>query len=197
VLNWLLKVDTDLFLYLNNINSNLLDSFMLFISYNMIPGLIIIGIFLYLIIKEYKKKFIFPFIFILITFGLADSISSKLFKDNFKRLRPMHEPQIMKSVHTAKQGRGGGKYGFVSSHATNTFAICAFIFMFFRRKHPKFILLFVYAGIVSYSRIYLGKHYPLDIICGAMLGLCIAYMTFSVYLYLESNLIKPSQDRLQ
>jgi undecaprenyl-diphosphatase len=193
MLSLLLKLDTDLFLFLNGINSDLMDSFMLFISYSAIPALFIIALFFYIGIKEYKKKVIVPFILLLVTFGLADSISTKGFKDNFKRLRPMHEPQIMKIVHTAKQGRGGGKYGFVSSHATNTFALCFFIFLLFRKKYPKLILLLGYAALVSYSRIYLGKHYPLDIICGAVLGIFIALIIFQFWSYVESNWLKLSQ----
>lgn len=196
MIDWILKLDTDLFLFLNHLNSDLMDHFMLFISYNMVPGLLIIGLFSYLGVKQYKKKFIIPFLFLVVTFGLADSISSKVFKDNFKRLRPMHEPQIMNVVHTAKQGRGGGKFGFVSSHAANTFALCFFIYLFFRKRYPKLILLLGYASVVSYSRIYLGKHYPLDIICGAILGLVIALLLFKLWIWLESNWLELSPDQL-
>lgn len=181
MLQIILNLDQSLFLFLNSIHSKVMDPIMDFISYNYIPAILIL---LYFIFKGYQqigKKIIIGVLFLLVTLGLADSISSKGFKDNFKRLRPMHEPQIMSSVYTGSQGRGGGKYGFVSSHAANTFAFVFFIFLFLGKKDKSFRITFLYAFIVSYSRIYLGKHYPLDLICGALLGILIAFITFKIF----------------
>ncbi len=185
MLNWLIQQDMNLFLFLNKLNHPSLDPVFEFISYNFIPGFVIICLFLFYTYKEIGKKFLLPFFFVLVCFGLADSISTRVFKNNIKRLRPMHEPQIKDSVHSGSRGRGGGKYGFVSSHASNTFAICMLIFLYMRKKHPRFKYIFIYAVIVSYSRIYLGKHYPLDLICGAILGIIIALFVYQISLKLK------------
>jgi undecaprenyl-diphosphatase len=188
-------LDTKLFLFLNHINHPVMDKIMLFISYNFIPSFLLISLFIFLSIKSFGRKAFIPFIFLIFVFGLCDSISSKGFKDNTKRLRPMHEPQIMNEVYTAGQGRGGGKYGFVSSHATNSFGICFFIFLLFRKKYPKTKYLFLYASLVAYSRIYLGKHYPLDLFFGALLGILISYLVYRIFLISKLKWITPYQDQ--
>ncbi len=181
MLETILKLDTDLFLFLNHINHTSLDSSVDFISNSLIPGIIIICLFLTLGFKKFGKL-IFPAFFVLVlTFGLTDSISSKGLKDNIKRFRPMHEPAIMSQVYTAGFGRGGGKYGFVSSHAANTFGLATFIFLMLGSYYKGFRFLFLWASLVSYTRIYLGKHYPLDLVCGAMLGILIAIITYKVF----------------
>ncbi len=190
------SIDTKLFLFINHLNSPVMDKVMFFVSYSFIPPLLILAFFLYFSFKKYKAKAFIPFLFLLMVFGLCDSISTKGFKDNIKRLRPMHEPSLMGNVYTAGQGRGGGKYGFVSSHATSTFGIIFFFFLLYRSKKSKFKYLFIYAAIVSYSRIYLGKHYPLDVICGALLGLFISWAIYRLFLIVESKWIKPYPNQL-
>ncbi len=85
------------------------------------------------------------------------------------RLRPSHDPDISHLVHIVRD-RQGGLYGFVSSHAANSFAFATFTFLAISRRWFT-ILIFSWATVVSYSRIYLGVHYPGDIIAGAALGL--------------------------
>ena len=190
----ILKIDTDLFLFLNGINDSSVDSAIKFISNSVIPGVLILILFLFFGFKKFGKKIIISFIALIITFGLTDSISSKGFKDNIKRLRPMHEPAIINQVYTAGEGRGGGKYGFVSSHAANTFGLAMFIFLMLGSSYKGFRLLFVWATLVSYTRIYLGKHYPLDLICGAMLGILIAFICYKILFTFLLKSQEPSQD---
>jgi undecaprenyl-diphosphatase len=190
----ILKLDSDLFLFLNGINDPLLDSTIKFISNSVIPGLLILLLFIFFGFKKFGKKIIISFIALVITFGLTDSISSKGFKDNIKRLRPMHEPAIMSQVYTAGEGRGGGKYGFVSSHAANTFGIATFIFLMLGSSYKGFRFLFLWSTLVSFTRIYLGKHYPLDLICGAMLGVLIAFICYKILFIFLLKSQEPSQD---
>ena len=117
-------------------------------------------------------------VFSLIAFGLSDSISSRIFKPGFERLRPCHQQQLEDKVHLAGQNCWGGKFGFVSSHASNTFAIATFFFFVFKFKW--YWLLFVHAGLVSYSRVYLAKHFPGDILFGALLGILIGYLSYKL-----------------
>ena len=112
---------------------------------------------------------------------IADQSSVQLFKNTFQRLRPCHNEAISNLVHIVNN-KCGGLYGFVSSHATNTFAFAVFTSLFFSKKYISLLLIF-WALVVSYSRIYLGVHYPLDVIGGGILGLTIGILVFKIYLF--------------
>lgn len=108
---------------------------------------------------------------------LSDQTSVKLFKEVFQRLRPCHNPEIVDLVHLVT--RCGGQYGFVSSHAANTFALAMFMGLILKKHIPYFLLgLLCWATIVSYSRVYVGVHYVSDIFVGALLGMLIGYLVF-------------------
>ena len=184
------KIDTDIFLFLNGLHHEWLDSFMLAISYN---NYLIAGLIIFLMacgFKYYKKFFPLAFLFSLIAFGLSDSISTRVFKDGFERLRPCHNPALAEKVYLAAQNCGGGKFGFVSSHASNSFALAVFFWLLFRKKNRHFKWIFLYAGMVSYSRIYLARHYPADIVFGAILGILIACMVFKLYKLVSSIVLQ-------
>lgn len=164
-------LDTNLFLFLNGLHSPLWDKIMLEISYNKYGFLALIIFLSYLGFKKYKKQFCLGFFFLLVSFGLSDSISTRVFKDNIKRLRPCHEKVLAPQVHLAGQKCWGGKFGFVSSHAANSFAIITFFWLMLRREHSWLKWFYLHAAVIGYSRIYLAKHYPLDIFFGAILGI--------------------------
>ena len=138
-------------------------------------------------------------------FLLADRISVLCFKDVFCRLRPCHALEGVRMFRTSC----GGQYGFVSSHAANVFALALFLSL--RRKrdrrpvastrltnHGFQVLLILWACLVGYSRPYLGKHYPGDVLCGALLGLLIGTAVFFIIQYLGQATVKrPSQKKQQ
>jgi undecaprenyl-diphosphatase len=130
---------------------------------------------------KWKLLIILPFAGLLIFF--ADQISVHFFKDVFLRLRPCHNPTIADLVHIVND-HCGGKYGFVSSHAANTFALAVFVGLVLK-NHFKWMLSFmlVWATIVSYSRIYLGVHYPGDVLGGALLGASIGFVIWRALCY--------------
>lgn len=121
---------------------------------------------------------------------LSDQVSVHAFKNVVHRLRPCHNPDIQSMVHLLN-GRCGGSYGFVSSHAANVFALAMFLFLFFREKINNFgVWIFAWASVVAYSRVYAGVHYPGDIIVGALLGAGIGVAVYKLYQSAVAKIIK-------
>jgi undecaprenyl-diphosphatase len=173
MLEFLMELDTRLFLLLNGLHTHWLDPVMYYISYRFtwIPLYAVIAVLLGI---RYKWKALLILLFIILLVTLSDQLSV-LFKNYFERLRPCHEPDLQGMIHLVR-GRCGGRFGFVSSHATNTFAFAIFIGMLFQdRFRMIYPVLLLWAFLNSYSRIYLGVHYPGDVISGALLGTAIAY----------------------
>ena len=189
MLEFLLKLDTDLFLSLNSINSTFWDTVMWYISATKtwFPLYLIV---LFFVFKQQKRKGFISFFFMVLIVVIADQSSVQLFKNTFQRLRPCHNEEIINLVHLVNN-KCGGSYGFVSSHAANTFAFATFTSLLFYKKHISYLLIF-WAVIVSYSRIYLGVHYPLDIIGGATLGFIIGFSIFKIYKFAYTNNYKFS-----
>ena len=172
---WLLEFDKKIFLYLNGIHSAEWDTFMVWITGNVLWIPLYVFLLSMIIYWGRPYSFIFTILFLAIAVGLSDYISV-IIKNLVERPRPSHNSEITHLVHIVNNYRGG-RYGFVSSHAANVFAAASFLTHQF--KHYKWnLLLFGWATLVSYSRIYLGVHYPLDIICGATLGILIGMQCF-------------------
>ncbi|RLD63292.1 MAG: phosphatase PAP2 family protein [Bacteroidetes bacterium] len=181
----LLQLDTDLFLFLNSLHSDFFDQIMWFIS-GKIQWLPLYALLIFFIIRKFKIKSIIILASLILAIVFSDQISVHLFKDVFQRLRPCHNPQIAYLVHIVNN-HCGGQYGFVSSHAANTFALATFISYLFKNKYVSYSIL-IWATIVSYSRIYLGVHYPGDVICGALLGTILGISFYKHSLYVEKRL---------
>lgn len=194
MLEYLNHIDTQIFLFLNAINHPVIDEIMLFLSYSMIPIIIILLVTTFFGHRYFHKKVFLLLFLALISFGLTDSVSSRIFKPSFKRLRPCHAKELRPVVHTAGKKCWGGKYGFVSSHAANTFGIAFFLWLVFRRKNKYFFLLIPYAGLVSYSRVYLAKHYPFDILAGGILGLFFGVLCYLIWKKILVRMSLPSPD---
>ena len=115
---------------------------------------------------------------VLLTFGLCDFLSVHLFKDVFERLRPGYDPSVDHLIRMLENK--GGLYGFISSHAANVFGLATISSLLLRKKWFAWFM-FIWAFLVGYSRIYVGKHFPLDVICGAAFGILIGYLVFLLY----------------
>lgn len=131
-------------------------------------------------VRNYRNKGILIVLFILITFGIADALSSSVIKKSVKRIRPCNDIEFKEEV--AVRVRCGSGYSFTSSHATNHFAISMVLIMIFYRRWKSILwLALLWATLVSIAQVYVGVHYPLDIIGGALLGSAIGYLTGLVF----------------
>jgi undecaprenyl-diphosphatase len=115
--------------------------------------------------------------------------STNVFKDFFQRFRPSKDPSLEGLVQLFNGYRGGGKYGFVSAHSANSFALAVFTIRLIGKKH-RFILLLMlsYAFLNAYTRVYLGVHYPGDIICGGLLGATIGYFVYELWFMADKRI---------
>ncbi|MBI4646362.1 MAG: phosphatase PAP2 family protein [Bacteroidia bacterium] len=177
MLEWLNKQDTNLFLILNGFHSPFWDTIMWWVS-QTITWIPLYCFVLYLIIKKFGKQSFWLIFIIIIVIVFCDQLSVHLCKNIFIRFRPSHNSQLQELIHLVN-GYKGGSYGFVSSHAANTFGF-AVITSLILKKLFYTIPIFFWAGIVSYSRIYLGVHYPGDILGGIVLGSVIALAVYIV-----------------
>ena len=177
MMNAINNLDHELFLFLNGLHVGWLDPVMTFISSEMgwIP---FYAILLYLIFRKSGwRGLFFVVIGVVILITCSDQLSSHVFKPVFQRLRPCHDPLLQDLVHLPN-GHCGGQYGFISSHACNTFALASFITLIMKKFYKKIgLLMFIWAALVSYSRIYMGVHFPGDVLCGAAVGMILGFGT--------------------
>ena len=181
------RLDQQLFLFLNSLNSPFWDKVMHAISSIAIWIPLYLAILIYLGLR-YRKKFIIILLFIILAVTLSDQISVQLFKNLFHRLRPCHEPALNGLVHLVNN-ECGGLYGFVSSHAANSFNVALVSLLFIQRNWYTVFILF-WASVVGYSRIYLGVHYPGDVLCGAMLGALTGWVIYNLYILIDNNILR-------
>ena len=187
-LNMLNTWDTDLFLILNGAHNSFWD-FIMFWASDKFIWIPVYALFLFLLWRKYYSKIWIVILFAALLIFLSDQISVHLFKDVFQRLRPCNDPALDGMVHLVN-GKCGGSFGFYSSHASNIFAIAVFVISLLGKKNPWMILLIlIWAGLIAYSRIYLGVHYPGDVIAGAMVGSLLGWM---VARFLKNILRKPA-----
>ena len=166
-MNEIILGDKEVFLYLNNLGNSSFDQFWILLSETWI-WVPLYMIFLYLLFRSFPLR---SLIFILIFIALGVTVSDQLagiFKTGIARFRPCHDPTLEGLMREVKCG---GQFGFYSSHASNTFFIATFMSLLLKNKFKvlPYVLLF-WAAIVSYSRIYLGVHFPMDLIMGGMMG---------------------------
>lgn len=169
------KLDQELFVFLNNQHSPAWDVIMVYASdkYFWIPFyLLLIGYIVY----RYRMQSIPMLLMAVVAIGLADFVASGIFKPYFARLRPCHDPELSAMVNMVKGC--GGKFGFLSSHASTGFALAVFFNLILSDRYFIFkIVLVTWAVVVSYSRIYLGVHFPGDILGGAVVGTLMALLS--------------------
>ena len=174
------NIDTEFFLFLNGLHTSWLDKVMIAVTqmWFWVPLYLLL---IYWTVKQYGKRCWWIFLAVGIVVFCSDQLSAHVCKPLFQRLRPCYNADLQDLIYLPK-GMAGGRYGFVSSHAANTFAVAAFLTPALRKdRNWMGIMLYFWAFISSYSRIYLGFHYPGDILCGALLGILIGLILWKVF----------------
>ena len=184
----LLEYDTQLFLFLNNLGSQTWDGLWLLIT-DKLTFIPLYAILLFLLYKKFGAKSLLVFVVVvalMITF--TDQITN-VFKRGFERLRPCGEADLIDQMRFIAVRCG--KYGFFSGHSSNSMAAAVFAGLLLRPyfKNLIFILLF-WSAVVAYSRIYVGVHYPLDIVCGLTFGAISGYLFYKLSQYLLKRFVK-------
>lgn len=165
----LLKLDEQLFLWLNGIHSTWMDPIMAIVTKTQlwVPLYLLL---IYLIVKQYKKNSWIYLVALTCVILITDQVTASIMKPYFERLRPSHEPSLASVIHLVDNQRGG-QFGFASSHAANTFGVAMFVWLSLKKSNKFIWTIFGWSIVMSYSRVYLGLHYPGDILVGAILGL--------------------------
>lgn len=177
MLEKILALDTQLFIYLNSLGSETYDGLWLIITkqVNWIPFFLLL---FYLIYKKLGIKqtgYLLLFVAVLI---LATDQITNLFKYTFQRPRPCNNPEINSFIRVVQSRTS---FSFFSGHAANTMAVAAFLFLIFKKQFKYFGLLFLWPLIFAYSRIYLGLHYPIDILTGYLFGFILGWLMYNIY----------------
>ncbi len=177
MLEFLDHIDKQLFLYLNGMHTDATDSFWQTITEipTWIPLYLTILVFMILV---FRKDSFFLIAGLLLVVLCADQFTSSFMKPFFERLRPCHDPSIAHLAHVVKGC--GGRYGFASGHAANSFGIAMFTWITFRAYWRGAWLMFVWAFFVALSRVMVGVHYPGDIVTGGLAGLFFGWAIFKV-----------------
>lgn len=188
MLETLKEIDTQWFLWINSHHTTALDWTMWTLSQHWSWAVVIVLAFVLLTLRQEPRRWWLVTVGVVLCFLLADQ-GSVLIKDTVCRLRPCHALEDVRMFRT----HCGGQYGFVSSHAANAFAVALFFVLRYwkrlKRQWP-LLLLIVWALATSYSRAYLGKHYPGDLVCGAILGCIIALIVWWLTDTMEKKLRK-------
>ena len=178
----ILELDVKLFLYLNNLGNPAWDWFWLLITdkWTAIP---LYALLLYLIFRRYGMKgTIISMVMVALLITCTDQLAN-VFKDGFERPRPCRQAGVMEYARFIAVRCG--RFGYFSAHAASTFSLAIFVGLILKKAYPKLIYLMLFwALVVSYSRIYVGVHYPLDVITGMLIGACLGYLFYLLHVYL-------------
>ena len=179
--------DEQLFLYLNSQHMDWLDPIMNMLTEKLF-WLPLYAFFLFLIIKHFKKGSIWIVAGVGLAILMADQSTSGFMKPFFERLRPCHDPRFEGMVFN--YGGCGGMYGFASSHAANSFALAVYLNLIFFNKLKGFGWMFLWAAVISFTRIYVGVHYPLDVFIGALVGLLSGWLAWFILKKLRKGYVR-------
>lgn len=188
MLEQLLQYDTELFLFLNNLGTEQRDGFWRLITekYSSIPLYVVL---LYLVYQKFRLKgTLIVLVCIALMIAASDQLANLFKYVLFQRPRPCRVEALQDQMRMIADTCG--RYGYFSAHASSSMAVAVFVSLLFKEKYRylPFILLF-WAVLISYSRIYLGVHYPLDIITGMFFGSVLGWIFYSLQRKISKKLI--------
>jgi len=167
MIEYLNDIDTTALLAVNGMHDVFQDAFWWMVTAKWSTLLLLVAL-LWIVLHQNRRHALLVLVMLALAVLVADQVSSGIIKHLVERLRPTHDPSLGSAVHVIN-GYRGGMYGFVSSHAANFFAASTFISLIMRRRWVTFSL-FTWSLLQCYSRIYLGVHYPGDIMGGIIVG---------------------------
>lgn len=183
MIDQILQWDTDVFIFFNSLGNTTWDSFWLTYTskFTWIP---LYAVLLYLIFRRMQlKAFITTIVVVALMIVVADQ-TANLFKNGFHRLRPCHLAELKDGMRLVKS-HCGGQYGFFSAHASNTMALAFFIGLTLKKRFNYLLyIMIVWALLMSYSRIYIGVHYPLDVFVGMLIGMITGTLLYKLNIYI-------------
>lgn len=190
----LAELDSQFFLFLNGLHADWLDPIMIAIT-QMWVWLPLYALWIFLTLKQYGKRSWWIFLAVGLVVLCSDQLSAHVCKPLFQRLRPCFNSDLEEFIYLPK-GMAGGRFGFVSSHAANTFSIATFLTAALRKKNRWVgFTLFAWALISSYSRIYIGFHYPGDIIAGAILGILVGLIIRKLFVVFSKKIEEKKSEQ--
>ena len=182
MLKAVVQFDRDLLLAINRAHSPALDAVMVFASNRnvWVPAYVVLVVWL---IYQFRRRAVLLLPLVVVAISLADSITSRLFKPYFGRPRPCHDAAIF--AHLRLPDGCGGQFGFLSSHAANSVALAVFMAVVLPAGRFKVLktVIFLWAVLLSYSRLYLGAHYPTDVLGGAAVGALLGWAAAAAYVH--------------
>lgn len=195
MIDWLINIDKEWLVLCNSVHTPWLDNFFWTMSARWLNIFVAIPLLLIMMHRRVKWEAVMVILAVALTVLLCDQIASSVFKPLFQRPRPTHNPDL--AVITVNNYRGG-LFGSISSHAANTFGVAILLSLIFRDKLLTCTML-MWAALVSYSRIFLGVHYPADVLCGAVVGCLVAYLVYVLYdrsriAFLKKGLLTSDQN---
>jgi len=189
MLETLKTLDESLFLFLNGVHNDFFDQAMWLFS-NKLFWAPLYAWFLWLLYKKFPDQYWTVLIAIVLLIVASDQLCN-LSKVNVMRLRPSQEPHLKEMIHIVN-GYRGGTYGFYSGHASNAFAVALFMIVSAGKLNKYLIATtLIYASLTAYSRIYLGVHYPGDILAGTLMGSALGTAFAVTYKNLRNKYLKP------
>ena len=178
MLEQLIEWDKTVFLFLNNTHTPFWDHFM-WIYTGRLTWIPLIVALLFVLFRKNWKEATLVVVALALTITLCDQFASTLCKPYFARFRPAQDPDFSPFVQIVN-GYRGGRYGFISSHAANSFGAVVLLALIFRNRLFTITGL-VWAAVNCYSRIYLGKHFPMDLVWGALVGAVLGYAAWRLF----------------
>tara|TARA_R110002050_G_scaffold298901_1_gene463102 strand:- start:41060 stop:41629 length:570 start_codon:yes stop_codon:yes gene_type:complete len=181
MIDQLVQYDKELFLFLNNLGTAQWDGFWLFMTnkWSSVPLYALLAFFTYKVFG--LKRLLMTLVAIALLILVTDQLAN-FFKYGVQRLRPCHDHELQAVMRLVKSSCGG-KFGYFSAHAANSFAVATFFTALLRTKYKYIgLFLFLWASVVAYSRIYIGVHFPLDVVTGIIIGTFLGGMFQQLFL---------------